>query len=262
MDSGFDFNRLMLLRSLTTALAQHFETSAREHLGNLAALLQPRALLGDLIRLEKAPATDQEAAFRELLKQYQPIARTSIINTQVDLKPPLDIYTSTLELTPASYSYTPEGSAKPVTIVTPMKWVVAYKDLGLARLREHLASHNRSGGNELQSSVLHYLVLHLLVARRPGAAPIMEALRFGLTSTPNAEFGGLPVIHLSAPLPTVRPPDAVIAQSTMISGATSFEEVVDLAAIGAMRDPMKDRVLELLQQHASALAGEVTTTVE
>ena len=90
----------------------------------------------------------------------------------------------------------------------------------------------------------------------------MKALRFGIPSTPNAEFGSLPVIHLSAPLPSVRATDAVIAQSTMISGETRFEVVEDMAAIGAMRDPMKDSVMELVQQHASALASELTATTE
>ncbi len=258
MDAGFDFNRMMLLRGLTTALARHFEQTARQHLANLAALLHPRMLLGDLIRQEKAFAKDQDAAFRELVKQYQPIARSTVINTQVDLKPPLDIFTSTIELSPASYDYSPDGSPKPMTIITPMKWVVAYKDLGLSRLREHIASHNRSGGNELQSSLLHFLALHMLVARRPGPAPVLEALRFEISSTPTAEFGGLPIIHLTAPLATMRPPDAMIAQSAMLSGALSFEEVVDLQAIAGLRDCVKDKVLELVSRHASALMPEVS----
>lgn len=254
MDTGYDLNRLMQLRSLTSALARHFEATARGCLAALAPMLQPRNLLGDLIRAEKAPAKDQDSAFRELVKLYQPIARQAAINTQVDLKPPLDIYTSTIDIAPASYTHTPEGGGKPVTIVTPLKWVVSYKDLGVARLREQIAGHARSGGNELQTTLLHYLTLHLLLSRRPGPASLIEALRYGLESSPYAEFGGLPVVHLAAPVPTVRPPDPVIVQSTTVSGAATFEEVVDLEAIGMLRDPLKERVLALLAEHGSGLA--------
>lgn len=47
MDTGYDLNRLIQLRSLTSALARHFEATAREHLAALAPMLQPRSLLGD-----------------------------------------------------------------------------------------------------------------------------------------------------------------------------------------------------------------------
>ncbi len=134
--------------------------------------------------------------------------------------------------------------------------MVFYKDLGLVRLREQVASHARSGGNELQATLLHYLALHLLLARRPGPASLIEALRFGIAPTPSAEFGGLPVIHLTAPLSTVRPPDAVIVQSTTISGAATFEEVVDVAAIGGLRDPLGDRVMALVREHGAGLVDE------
>ncbi len=48
-----DLSRLLALRTLTNALAEHFARQAREYLANLGLLFQPRILLGELIRYEK-----------------------------------------------------------------------------------------------------------------------------------------------------------------------------------------------------------------
>ena len=227
MEQGFDISRLLVLRSLTTKLAEHFAKQVREHLTNLAPLLQPHTLLGDLVRSGKSAVKGQDAALQELVKLYQPIARASALNLQTELKPPLDIFSASAEIAPASYSYTPEGSSKAITISTPLKWVLSYKDLGPQRLRELISSHARSGGGDLQVCVLHFLAMYLLTHKRPGIAPVLDALRFPLTSGPSNEFAGIPFVYVSSPVSTMRPPDPIILQSTQISGTTAFEEVVE-----------------------------------
>lgn len=252
-----DLSRLLVLRTLTNALSELFARQLREHLANLGLLFQPRILLGDLIRFEKCQVKGQDAAFQELLKLYQPLARASALNVQADLKPPLDIYGGALDLFPATYPYTPEGASKPVTIVSPLKWVLGFKELGLQRLRELVAMHVRSGGNELQACVLHYLAMQLLVERRPGPGPILEALGFAPSSASQPEFSGLPFVYLSAPLPSVRPPDELILQTTQISGTATFEEVVDADQISQLSDPIKDGVLRLVKEHGGDLGSQI-----
>ena len=149
-----------------------------EHLANLAPLLSPRALLGDLILGEKNAAKGSNLAFQELNSLYQPVSKSAILGLQSELRPPLEIFGLTPEIFPASYSYTPPGHNKPITVITPLKWVLIYKDLGPQRLRELVGSHSRNDGGELKSCVLHYLVMQILAGRRPGVAPILEALRF------------------------------------------------------------------------------------
>src|SRR5262245_50916181 len=245
MDQNFEIARLLALRTLTTALAENFTRQARAHLANLAPLFQPRSLLGDLIRYEESPVRTQDAAFQRLLKLYEPLARATALNVQTDVKPPLDIFGSTPEIVPASYAYTPQGSSKPLTIVTPLKWVAIYKDLFPQHLKELVASHARSGGSELQACVLHYLCMHLVAEQRPGAASVLEALRFPLASVRNDELAGLPFVYLSLPVSTMRSLDAVIFQGTQISGTTTFEEVVNLRDIAQLSDPLKDQALAL-----------------
>lgn len=214
-------------------------------------------MLGDLIRFEKCQVKGQDSVFQELLKLYQPLASASALNVQTELKPPLDIYGGSLELFPASYSYTPEGATKPIMIVSPLKWVLAFKDLGPQRLRGLVVEHARSGGNELQGCVLNYLAIHLLAQRRPGPAPILDALRFPISSAAQQELGGLPFVYIAAPLPTVRPPDALMLQITQISGTATFEEIVDVGAISNLSDPLKDAVLSFVSEHGGDLKDEV-----
>jgi hypothetical protein len=253
MDQAFDISRLLALRSLTTPLAELFAQQARDHLANLAPLLSPRALLGDLILGEKTAVKGSNVAFQELNNFFQPVAKSATLGLQSELRPPLEIFGLTPEIFPASYSYTPPGHNKPITVITPLKWVLIYKDLGPQRLRELVGSHARNDGGELKSCVLHYLVMQILANRRPGAAPILEALRFTLSSEPAAEFGGLPYTVLSAPIKTLRPPDDLIIQSTQISGTNTFEEVVDASGISALEDPLGDEVMAVVHRYGAGL---------
>jgi len=70
-------------------------------------------------------------------------------------------------------------------------------------------------------------------------------LRFKVTTEHLPEFGKLPLVMISAPLSTVRPPDRIIVESTEISGTTQFEEVVDSGAIENIEDPVKRKLAEL-----------------
>ncbi len=248
-----DLSRLLALRTLTNTLSEHFARQAREYLANLNLLFQPRILLGDLIRYEKCPVKGQDLAFQELLKLYQPFTRVSALNVQAELKPPLDVYGGAPDLFPATYPYTPEGASKPVTIVSPLKWVLGFKDLGPQRLRDLVAMHARSGGNDLQACVLHYLAMHLLAERRPGPAPLLDALRFPLSSAPQSDLSGIPFVYLSAPLPCVRPPDLLILQTTQVSGTSTFEEVVDAERIAQLSDPVREGVFALVAEHGGDL---------
>ncbi|MEO8630344.1 MAG: hypothetical protein ABI612_19935 [Betaproteobacteria bacterium] len=257
MEQAFDISRLLLLRSLTTRLADHFAKQVREHLSNLGPLLQPHTLLGDLVRSGKSAVKGQDAALQELTKLYQPIARATALNLQTELKPPLDIFSASTQIAPASYTYTPEGSSKAITITTPLRWVLSYKDLGPQQLRELIASHARSGGGDLQLCVLHFLAMYLLTHRRPGIAPVLEALRFPLTSNPINEFAGIPFVYVSSPISTMRPPDPIILQSTQISGTSTFEEVVNVDDIARLSDPLKAQVVALVKEHGGELARDL-----
>ncbi len=93
-------------------------------------------------------------------------------------------------------------------------------------------------------------MMHIVLSKQAGVSQILDGLRFPLSSGRLPEFGELPIIYISSPASTVRPPDEVIVESTEISGRDVFEEIVDIDAFLNLRDPLKERLIELVKTHA------------
>jgi hypothetical protein len=95
--------------------------------------------------------------------------------------------------------------------------------------------------------VLHFLVIHITLSRRPGITRLLEGLRFPLGASGLDEFPGLPIHCVTAPISTVRPSDEVILQGTELSGMDVFEEVVNLDDLVHLRDPLRDRLVNTVR---------------
>jgi hypothetical protein len=78
---------------------------------------------------------------------------------------------------------------------------------------------------------------------------MLERLHFRLASERVDDFGPLPLPHLAFAVRTVRPPDDVLIEHTEIAGTDAFEEVIDVAAIHSLRDPTRERLLDLARSH-------------
>jgi hypothetical protein len=259
MEERFSTKQLLALRKLTRAAGDLLRGQLKQHLETLAPLLRPRNVLGEYVQ----PATKEtikgaEAAFKELQTLYETIAVSKPFQLPKELKPPISVLSTALELSPMEYAHAAktERETKTVTITSPLKWVLTYAGFGPRRLRDLLAERNRTG-DELQQLVLHYLMLHIVLTKQPGVMKLLESLQFPVNSGRLADCGELPVASLSAGLATVRPPDEVIIQSTEISGMDAFEEVVSPEDIMALRDPLHVRLLELAKAHAAdMLSGQ------
>ncbi|MBX6314973.1 MAG: hypothetical protein IRY99_18955 [Isosphaeraceae bacterium] len=265
MSEGDGIKRLLVLRKLTRAIADLLRVQVKEYFTTLAPLLRPSLILGPYLEgAGKETVQGADKAFKELQTLYEAIAGSKLYGLRKELRTPLALVGSAIEITPMEYIHevpTDQGS-KAVTVTSPLKWVlsyagyapgrITYTDFAPGRLRELLADRNRSG-EELQQFVLHYLALHLVATRQAGVAKILDALRFPISTGRSTEFGELPITFVSAPLTTIRPPDNVILESTEISGKDAFEEIIDLDALAALRDPLKDRLLELARAYGEAL---------
>jgi hypothetical protein len=127
-----------------------------------------------------------------------------------------------------------------------LKWILSFEGFGPSRLNELLAATGDNVGSKLQESVLHYLLLHITLEKRTGVRNLLQALRYKVSTEQLPEYGNLPLVILSAPLNTVRPPDRVMIESTEISGTRQFEEVVDPEAITNIEDPVKKKLSSLI----------------
>jgi hypothetical protein len=239
---------LLARRKLTRAIGDVITAQLKEYLDTLTPLFRQRAVFGENIQgpgKESPKGADQ--AFADLQGLYQAVATKPPFNLPRDLKAPLMQMTPSLELTPWEYEHTAraDGDSKGVTVTCPFKWVLTYATYTPQRLRELLADRNRDD-SLVQQFVLHYLALHVLMSKRPGLAALLEVLHYPIGSGTLAAFGGLPITTIHCAVSTGLPPDPLVLESTELSGKDAFEELVVLGDIERLRDPLRERLLELV----------------
>jgi hypothetical protein len=255
MDDRDSIQSLLTLRKLTRAIAETVRGQMTEYLATLTPLLQPKSLLGDYIQGgQREPSKKADKAFKDLQGLYETVGGTRPFNLPRELASPISFASSNLEITPLEYPHEATAGADTRTIVvrTPLSWMLTYTGCSPARLRELLSAKARSN-EEVQRYVLAYLMLHVVATSQPGLLQILEALHFPLTTMKVPEFGELPVTIIGASVATSRPSDAVIIESAELSGMNAFEEVVDVAAIAALKDPLRERLLDIARQQAPDL---------
>jgi hypothetical protein len=256
MDEPYSTKKLLVLRKLTRAVADFFRGQVRDYLATLAHLLRPRNVLGEFIEgYGKDSVPGAAKAFKELQTLFEGIAPARPFNLDKELERPIEIVSSALETVPLEYVHVARRDkvTKPVTITCPFVWVLSYSGYGPRRLKEVLADRIRAG-DHVKEFVVHALVMHLVLSRQTAVARVMHDLRFPITSARRDLFHGLPVPYINAAISTVRPPDDVIIENTEISGMDVFEEVINVEQISGLRDPLKERLMELVRSNGEDLS--------
>ena len=141
----------------------------------------------------------------------------------------------------------PAARARPSRSPAPFKSILTYSGYAPSRLKELLNDRNRSSG-ELQIFVLHYLTMHIVVARQPGLARLLDTLHFPLATGHLEALGNLPITYIGSSISTSLPPDELVIESTEMSGTDAFEEIVNVEDIENLRDPLKERMLEIVKK--------------
>jgi len=268
MGEAFTTKRLLTLRKLTRAVADLLRSQAKEYLVTLAPLLRPSSILGSFVEGHgKEPVQGADKTFKELQGLFEAIAGAKPFNLRKELKTPLEMSSAIIDMTPVEYPHvvkTDQGS-KTVIVTSPLKWSLTYSGYAPGRLtstnytprrlRELLADRNRSA-DEVQQILVHYLALNLVLTKQAGVTRILDALHFPTGTTRSAEFAELPLPFLASSVSTLLPPDDVIAESTEISGSDAFEEVINLDDLASMRDPLRERLIELVRSHGLDLSPD------
>jgi hypothetical protein len=266
MGAALTTEKLIALRKLTRALADHLRGQLKDHLAALLPLLRPRTLLGAYTQGGgKESDKSADKAFYELTALYQTVASSKPYNLTSELKSPVRVASSTLEVHPVQYNYvaTSKAVTKTLLMTSPLKWVLCYAGYPLARLTELVAARTQKPfvrsdmvdptAEELEEFVLHFSIIQVALLNQPGIRRILEGLHFPIISGQMPGLGQLPVITISSPVTTVRYPDDVIIESTEISGRDEFDEVVDLNSILTLQDPFKDRLMQLVKAQGAGL---------
>jgi hypothetical protein len=261
MNGSDSIQALLVLRKLTRAIAEALRAQMVDYLSTLTPLLRPKVVLGDYIQGgPKEPARRADRAFKDLQALYETVATAKPFNLPREFSPPVDVPSLSLEIAPLDYAHVAGagGDARTITVRSPLTWVLSYTGFAPSRLAELLASRTRS--NELQQCVLAFLVMHIVATSQTGVAQILDALHFPLSTGKSPEFGDLPITRVGSSVATARPSDDMIIQSAELTGMDAFEEVVNVQDIPNLRDPLKERLLDIVRTHAPELApGGVST---
>jgi hypothetical protein len=246
---------LLVLRKLTRAIAEVVRAQMTEYLATLAPLLRPKMVLGDYIDGGSKESTRRaDKALKELQALNEKIAGTKPYNLPRELTAPIRFGAVGLEITPVDAPHVIQSGADTRTIMvrSPLTWTLTYGGFAPTRLPELLKAKLRPG-DELGQLVLSYLLMHVVTTNSPGLMQVFDALHFPITTTTVADFGPLPITRISVDISTERPSDDVILQSAELTGMDAFEEVVNLDDLSQLRDPLKERLLEIVRQQAPEL---------
>ena len=246
MEERYTTQKLLSLRKLTRVLGEVIADQMKDYVATLAPLFRPKSILGDHIQgVNKESIKGADQAFKELQNLYESIATVQPFHLPKELKSPLMQMTQSLEITPWEYTHAAKTGheSKTITVTSPFKSIITYAGYSPRRLKELLSNRNRNEG-ELQQCVLHYLAMQVVISKQPGLTQMLDTLHFPLGSTTQPGFGALPITYITSAISTSLPPDALVIESTELSGKDAFEELINIDDIQKLRDPLKDQLLE------------------
>ena len=241
--------QMMSLRAATEAVSAWVRKEAEDRLACLRPLLLPRRLLGDHV---KSPVhedvKDADKTFAELQAAYREISGAPF-RLPNRLDSPVEPISTDLVLHRWEYLHevNVDGESRTLSVRSPLSWVLMHEaPISLSQARQMLAGGAGRSDSDLKQFALNALVMKQLMDRNPALGRLLEALRLRVSIVESPETGKLPLVKVTAPIPTFRPSDRVILSATRLSGIQIFEELLDAEAARSLADPYRERVVELI----------------
>jgi len=255
MDESLDTQRLLVLRKLTRTISERLRAQMRDYVTTLAPLIRPKVILGNYIQGASGESgRNADFVFKSLHSRYEKVASAPPFKLDPELKPPIEIISTALEMTPYEYSYVARSDSgqKTVKITSPLKWSLNYSGFVYSKLRNMLSRRDRNS-EEVRNHLIHALVIITVLTEQKGVTRILETLGLPILTEYAPEFGEMPLTFVSSNISTIRPPDRVIIESTEISGMDVFEEIIDVDDIKKMSNPLKDELVDLVRSQDPGL---------
>jgi hypothetical protein len=120
-------------------------------------------------------------------------------------------------------------------------------------LRQVLAGQEERDAEAVRAFVLRACLMHLHFTKFPAIADLLAGLRYRVEVRQSPETGELPLVTISAPFSTMRPPDSLVTVATGLSGGVSFSEVLDLGTVQSLKDPLREQVAAVFRSHGQEL---------
>jgi hypothetical protein len=244
--------QLLHLHNLTKDVVTLCEKQLRTYLEALAPLFRPRRVLGDHIEgtgRESVVGADQN--FAELRETYQRVASRPF-DLHRELVTPLESVSTQIQLYEWEYvqEVRTDRDRRNITVKSPLTWVLCYPSTySLSMLKQVLAGRHDRDPESVRTFVLRACIMNLLFGKQPALSSLFEGLRYRVEIRKSPQFGDLPLVTVTAPLSTMRPPDNLVLVATGVAGGNVFEEVLDLDGARQVPDPLREQVYGILRAH-------------
>jgi hypothetical protein len=255
---SLNIEQLLALHSLTKDVAKLCQKQLRTYLETTAVLFRPRRILGDAIEGSERDVAGgglPERNAAELRDLYHAIALRPF-DLRPELKFPVESISTQFQLNEWEYLHTTKTDRgwQSIKVTTPLTWVISYASpYSLSILRQVLAGKEQRDPDAVRAFVLRACLMHLQIAKLPGLTELFNGLRFRIETRRSPELGDLPLITVSAPFSTLRPPDELVTIASGLAGGASFAEVLDLESVRSIKDPLREELAEILKKHGQEL---------
>ena len=238
------------LRRKTEAVSNFLQGQLAQHLETLRPLVAPERVLGKYAGTSSETVWgDRALAVAEVEKKYKQHGKLFRLTDEFD-SAWLTAIGNNVELHPWEYTYEIASSrgAKKVTMTSPVRWIAAYaSDTPVAELKRMLAGKEQHRPKAIRNFFVRTIVLQMVMEKKPGLQRLLSDLRFRWQLEPVPDQHNLPVHTLSFSLPSFRPSDDLILAATEFSGIPAFIELIDVAAVRDIADPLKTKIDELVR---------------
>jgi hypothetical protein len=244
--------KLLGLHSLTKQISQVSLRRLKAQFEAMAPLFRPRRFLGD--HMEGVGREGIASADRNLADLQELYSRVAIkpFNLRPELRTPLESVTTQFQFDEWEYTHATETDHgwQPIRVTSPLTWVLSYSSAySLGTLRDVVTGEGQGDPEAIRAFILRACLMEQLFMKVPALTDLLAGLRYKVEVRTSPQLGELPLVTISAPFRTIRPPDQLIALAAGLAGGHSFAEVVDVDSVRNLSDPLRDEALELVKKH-------------
>jgi hypothetical protein len=245
-------DELLGFREATERVSAYLNKRLRDHLTALSPLLVPGRVLGKHVSARETAARADEA-LAELAERYKQVCASL-----PGLKPDLDeevlaAMGAAIQIYPYEYNYEAKGAkaGRQIAMTCPTRWVITYGAGGsLSQVRTQLLNPGERRTPAVRQFVVNALAFQVTLGRSPGAAHLIEDLRYDIRTQTLPGLEGLPLTTFSLQVPSFRPADDLLLTAARLSGVPAFIEVIDPDALRKLQDPLRIQIEALLEEPA------------
>ena len=253
---SLNVDQLLRLHTLTKEVAKLCQKQLRGYLDTMALLFRPRRMLGEAMEgAEHESVGGSERAVAELRDLYRKVA-TRPFDLRPELAFPLESVSTQMQLYEWEYLHQTRTDRgwRSIKVTSPLTWVITYSsNYSWPMLRQVLAGQEERDSDAVRAFVLRACLMHLHFQKFPALAELFAGLRYRIEVRQSLETGDLPLVTVSAPFATRRPPDSLVTVAAGLAGGASFAEVLDLASVHSLRDPLREQIAAIFQKHGQEL---------